>query len=722
MSNEFIIKLNGEMRDGKREGASCGNEKTPGRMMQEPEGAEKVVRNVESMIQTYPLRENDFWYLVDYRWYLRWKSEWPSAPGTIGEIENKSLVDENGSVKNNLMENHDYILMPQSCWNRIRSFGFDVEIKRKVISTESGLLIEVHPVDLVIENGLNRNVNMRLSVSRITRVEQIKAPIMAQFQLSGKCYMMMVEEGEIIAIDESKTFEQLSIMSAVLVIVPQTEENKIKPFKIQEPVGYKRKGSSSGLVGLQNLGNTCFMNSALQCLSNTELLTEYFISGKYLNEINTENPLGMKGEIAGAYGQLIKEMWTTDEAVSPRHFKFTISRFAHQFSGYQQHDSQELLSFLMDGLHEDLNRIKKKPYVEIKDDDTRDENIIADEMWQLHKKRNDSIIVDLFQGQFKSTLVCPQCGYVSVTFDPFMYLSLPLPSTSQSTIQLTFVFKNKTPIKFSVKIPKNSFIQDLKEAISEKVDLATSKIFVADVYCSKIHSTFEDKRRLHITPNDTIFAYEVDDEEGIVQIPIYFKAPKKEYSYSEDLFGEPLVISLPSVISQSKLLNLIKEKVSPFLVAPKGFNIGLKEPYGPCIEIKESEENDLNFSSSHTLILQIKQDQEFSFLLNPTQVTEDHQDSSSPKADLGTCLDLFTRTEKLSQDDPWYCKKCKKHQQATKKFDLWRLPEFLVVHLKRFSYNRFFRDKIDTFIDYPIEGLSLAKYVKGPSRNGIYDL
>ena len=70
---------------------------------------------------------------------------------------------------------------------------------------------------------------------------------------------------------------------------------------------------------------------------------------------------------------------------------------------------------------------------------------VAAESWRLHKKRNDSMIVDLFQGQFKSTLVCQECNKVvthrfswlkiysprslqeSVTFDPFMSLSVPIP-------------------------------------------------------------------------------------------------------------------------------------------------------------------------------------------------------------------------------------------------------------------------------------------------------
>jgi len=79
---------------------------------------------------------------------------------------------------------------------------------------------------------------------------------------------------------------------------------------------------------------------------------------------------------------------------------------------------------------------------------------------------------------------------------------------------------------------------------------------------------------------------------------------------------------------------------------------------------------------------------------------------------LQDCLDEFTKEEKLGEDDLWYCPRCKKHQQATKKFDLWKAPDVLVVHLKRFSNSRTLRDKIDTFIDFPVEGLDLGDMVQ----------
>ena len=103
---------------------------------------------------------------------------------------------------------------------------------------------------------------------------------------------------------------------------------------------------------------------------------EYFANDNYIEDINDENPLGMRGEIARSFGELIKSMCSGRYAfVVPRNFKQAVGRFAPQFSGYQQQDSQELLTFLLDGLHEDLNRIKQKPYVELKDCDGRPDDV-----------------------------------------------------------------------------------------------------------------------------------------------------------------------------------------------------------------------------------------------------------------------------------------------------------------------------------------------------------
>ena len=58
-----------------------------------------------------------------------------------------------------------------------------------------------------------------------------------------------------------------------------------------------------------------------------------------------------------------------------------------------------------------------------------------------------------------------------------------------------------------------------------------------------------------------------------------------------------------------------------------------------------------------------------------------------------------------------FCPGCKEHRQASKKLDLWRLPEVLVIHLKRFSYSRFSKNKLETYVDFPIEDLDLSTYI-----------
>lgn len=69
---------------------------------------------------------------------------------------------------------------------------------------------------------------------------------------------------------------------------------------------------------------------------------------------------------------------------------------------------------------QDLNRISEKPYVEDKDSDGRPDAEVAAEAWANYRRRNDSVIVDAFQGLCRSLLTCPQCAYQSVKFDPLM--------------------------------------------------------------------------------------------------------------------------------------------------------------------------------------------------------------------------------------------------------------------------------------------------------------
>lgn len=147
------------------------------------------------------------------------------------------------------------------------------------------------------------------------------------------------------------------------------------------------------------------MNSILQCLFASPKLNEYFMDGKYLNDINTKSKT--KGSLAKAYAELVsdaKEGSVSRTVIS--NFKSIVGKCNSAFIGYGQQDSQEFLRFAIDGLSGDLNRVTTKPkYKELKfDKESKEEQ--SKEWWEYFLKREDSHITDLFMGQLISTTEC----------------------------------------------------------------------------------------------------------------------------------------------------------------------------------------------------------------------------------------------------------------------------------------------------------------------------
>ncbi|TFK71676.1 cysteine proteinase [Pluteus cervinus] len=207
-----------------------------------------------------------------------------------------------------------------------------------------------------------------------------------------------------------------------------------------------------GTSGLKNLGNTCYMNAPIQCLSATVPFARFFTEGRWKSAVNAVNPLGSKGRLTSGFAKLVHEMWGGDlPYLTPIDFRKTITNLKSQYIGSDQHDSQEFLSFLLDGIHEDLNRIIVKPPT-ISNPQEEEElerlpvQIGSEREWRAWKARNDSIIVDFFQGQFQSRLECKTCHKTSTTYNAFSVLQLPIPKSGKVSIErcMEAFFKEET--------------------------------------------------------------------------------------------------------------------------------------------------------------------------------------------------------------------------------------------------------------------------------------
>ncbi|KAF8825785.1 hypothetical protein HHX47_DHR6000382 [Lentinula edodes] len=756
----------------------------------------------------------------------------------------------------------------------------------------------------------------------------------------------------------------------------------------------KEKWIEPGTLGLGNMGNTCFMNSAIQCLGHQKELTEYFLTGVYSRELNPDNPLGMGGAIAEGFGALLTRMWAGSElahtygaldklkegsggmgaknkvskffkntsnfsnnfggsgdgatlnpsatSYSPRDFKSQLSRFAPQFSGYQQHDSQELVAFLLDGLHEDLNRVLKKPYVEKPDwfgarppvlhpfrerrtaeidgeEEDKDEYMrskeeyeakereiyvqehgwnkdlednkemlrFARESWEGYKKRNDSVIVDLFQGQYRSTLVCPECQKISITFDPFMYLTLPLPVQKKwrSTVYYVPWDMKKPHLKVPIEIGRDASFKDLRALLGRWMNAPPENLLTLEYFSHHFYKNLDDTILCgEIGDNDTIICFELpcnsqqsrtwkrsDHPNAPWVLPLLLcDAPPTSFSTNafsktygnhrlgNNLFGYPtiVVVTAEQAKSVEGIYGAAVERLARWTrqerdlwtwELPDGFPISVIDEKVETVTLNVMDEDGLetvteisedgavvnvtqpvparqqptplltpeegDIVDEKSMVLDIGEDTlesglksavpirlgpkkdiftlrlstgqkdygtsgytstpvswesrieeaEKTALTNPESAVggllkehdvlycefdenmksyyfgeersfpkyehalweiwdeylhPEYQDSvksaaskSSRGISLSDCLDEFTKEEQLGADDLWYCPQCKKHQQATKKFDLWSTPDVLVVHLKRFSNSRMLRDKIDAFVDFPILGLDMNERV-----------
>ena len=478
------------------------------------------------------------------------------------------LTGEGGKLKNNgkLQRGRDYELVPERLWKfLVQMYGGAPPLPRQVIRSRAGAVeLELNPLSTrilkhqtlarqqaavptlvggysaaALQAGAGGGAGYHSSLggvgppsvtrryhayqaafSKRTAIGQIDEFLCSRLHVKHEDLRLWLYKGDEASMkmldQEQATLEDVGFLDDDAILAEVRSRDGTWPEEISSLCGDRRTEADRqplvpGVTGLNNLGNTCYMNAALQVVSSTRILAEYFKSNCHLYELNRSNPLGMKGHIAKRYGDLVRDMWSGDtRTIAPIKLRWTIGKYQACFSSFQQQDSQEFLAFLLDGLHEDLNRVTDKPYVELKDSDGRPDLLVAEEAWENHSLRNRSIIVDLFHGQLKSKVTCKVCGHESVRCDPFFNLSLPLPMERCVSVEVVVILQDgATPVKYGLSLDMEDRCSVIPPKLARLCGVAPANLVLVDIVQSQVRVLPTHEQKVRSLSGSCIYAYEV---------------------------------------------------------------------------------------------------------------------------------------------------------------------------------------------------------------------
>lgn len=510
---------------------------------------------------------------------------------------------------------------------------------------------------------------------------------------------------------------------------------------------YKMTESSvKGLCGLRNLGNSCYMNSALQCLSNCRDLSQYFISQEFRKHLNKNNVMGLQGKMAQKYAELLRELWCGNRNVfAPSGIKSLISN--KNFGEFSQEDSQEFLVFMLDLLHEDLNRggQNNEKHVE-------KENPSAAEFWRNYLKRNNSIVVETFTGIFKSRILCPCCHKVSITYDPFLVCPLPIPKIKKKSIQMKIIRKeaqyNVEEVSYSF-LSENNSLSDLTSDVKSHFSIDFELFEWDDKNLAPITEmqklTSEVRKEIKFR-SSSLLAFEKFKKEApqiLIQL-FFYKTAGATTKVKISKFPRLLPLFTENHASPQKLYEAVGEYLFFFLnekekcseISRKTeensnffskFFSNSKSPY-PFKLISKNNGETLNPSSSHKISEKLIEIEVFwtddppksfdCFWVSKSPIVEierfsQEQEKINLPITISDCLQFFSREERLDEKNQWQCPSCKNPQQAIKKMEIFQSPPILILQLKRFKTRKGGqKGKINDLVKFPVLAeLDLSNFV-----------
>uniref|UniRef100_A0A8C3B0B1 Ubiquitin carboxyl-terminal hydrolase n=1 Tax=Cyclopterus lumpus TaxID=8103 RepID=A0A8C3B0B1_CYCLU len=438
--------------------------------------------------------------------------------------------------------------------------------------------------------------------------------------------------------------------------------------------------SPSGLTGLKNIGNTCYMNAALQALSNCPPLTQFFLECGGM--VRTDK----KPALCKSYQKLVSDLWHKNRPsyVVPTNLFQGIKAINPMFRGYSQQDSQEFLRCLMDQLHEELKETLPELYDQ--------SNGITVDNGPEEDNRSQS---DDFQS-------CESCGSSE---------------RADNEVQGGNVMKEDTN-EAEMLIPEQDEIQSNREWQKEKN-------MINDLYRSGVNgvlggSTGVDMDKDVDTTTETTA---IISSQGAIKVqgrtsvttfcPPKSKRQKKYRSVISDVFDGTIVSSVQC---------LTCDRVS---VTLENFqDISLPIPGKEDLAKLHSATHQTSLIKAGSCGEAYAPQGWISFVMEYIKRWVNNIWFWGPVVTLQDCLAAFFARDELKGDNMYSCEKCKKLRNGVKFCKMQSLPEILCVHLKRFRHELMFSTKISTHVSFPLEGLDLQPFLAKDSaaQTTNYDL
>jgi ubiquitin carboxyl-terminal hydrolase 4/11/15 len=562
------------------------------------------------------LRRGDKLALISSKWMALWRDS-KATP-----IDNTELLNKDGNLKPGLDPDYDYEVLPYDVWQYfVKTYNGGPVIIRSVVAI--GLFFQVDPYPLSLDITFKES-QFKHSVSRFQTIKGVLYEFggLSNTAPANLTISLFNEKNEAIPFTSdtmSQTLQELYLKDGSKLRIDPVLRHGGTGSSCYMNSGYSGFSPSNyasnfiakhtsgnplvnGMVGFQNLGNTCYMNSVLSSLCHC-----LPFCNSLLKMTKPENIPFLK-----SFQKLISCYWSNKyTALNPSDFRNKVLKATTLFAGYNQQCAHEFICFLLDALHEDLKKLSKEHSAKVQEmkqltnesnDEMNlkmDESVIKDkqaeaendirkegEMMEGEKKFEsgelgemdvDTNIIDqpnvtqmptqveeLFEGKYNSKITCNTCKAQFDKEENFLHLSLPVPTLETKLMVITYFPQHGPAKKYGLRPSRNGNVSELRVLLSQLTGTPVEHLKLSEVYSYKKFEIKDDKLVMAIKDSETIVADEIVP--GIIQLELLHRKPlRRNFGTQASLCGFPLTLTINQGMTNNQIHALIQEKLGHLL-------------------------------------------------------------------------------------------------------------------------------------------------------------